>query len=158
MATRERSVGGLSSAGGRCRRGDPGSMKRTARRAGDPEGGGKRRELPGPDWASLLPEVLLRVFQHLPLLDRARASQVCRGWQLAFHLPELWRRFEFELGQPGATATTHPELIKQILKRHAGHLQYVSFKVRPRRLGLGRPRPCAASCPRAPNAGAGGLL
>ncbi|KAM3837280.1 F-box/LRR-repeat protein 3 isoform 2-T2 [Vipera latastei] len=127
MATRERSVGGLSST--RRRRGDPGSMKRTARRAGDPESGGERRVLPGPDWASLLPEVVLRVFQHLPLLDRARASQVCRGWQLAFHLPELWRRFEFELGQPGATATTHPELIKQILKRHAGHLQYVSFKV-----------------------------
>lgn len=157
MATRERSgggVGGLSS--GRRRRDDPGSMKRTARRAGDPEGGGKRRELPALDWASLLPEVLLRVFQHLPLLDRARASQVCRGWQRAFHLPELWRRFEFELGQPGVAAT-HPELIRQILKRHAGHLQYVSFKVSPGWWGPG-PLLSPASCPRAPNAGDGCLV
>uniref|UniRef100_A0A8C5SIR4 F-box domain-containing protein n=1 Tax=Laticauda laticaudata TaxID=8630 RepID=A0A8C5SIR4_LATLA len=139
MATRERGGGddgsrSLSSGrcGRRCRRDDPGSMKRAAaavaERTGDTEGESKRRGLPGLDWASLLPEVLLRVFQHLPLLDRARASQVCRGWQRAFHLPELWRRFEFELGQPGARAT-HPELIKQILKRHAGHLQFVSFKV-----------------------------
>ncbi|XP_070607438.1 F-box/LRR-repeat protein 3 isoform X2 [Erythrolamprus reginae] len=128
MATRERGGGarGFSSGRRRCC-----SMKRApaaAERPGDPEGRSKRRGLSGPDWASLLPEVLLRVFQYLPLLDRARASQVCRGWQRVFHLPELWRRFEFELSQLGARAT-HPELIKQILKRHAGHLQYVSFKV-----------------------------
>lgn len=133
MATRERGGGARGLSSGRCcRRDPPGSMKRAvvAERTGEDE----RRDLPVPDWASLLPEVLLRVFQHLPLLDRARASQVCRGWQRVFHLPELWRRFEFELGQPGARAT-HPELIKQILKRHAGHLQYVSFKVSESQVG-----------------------
>lgn len=136
MTTRQRGGGCRGLSTGRRRRDYPGSMKReaVAEQTGEPEDESKRRDLPGPDWASLLPEVLLRVFQHLPLLDRARASQVCRGWQRVFHLPELWRRFEFELGQPGARAT-HPELIKQILKRHAGHLQYVSFKVSESQVG-----------------------
>lgn len=46
-------------------------------------------------------------------------------------MPELWRCFEFELNQPASSylKATHPDLIKQIIKRHANHLQYVSFKV-----------------------------
>ncbi|XP_033003829.1 F-box/LRR-repeat protein 3 isoform X2 [Lacerta agilis] len=85
----------------------------------------------GPDWGSLIPDVLLQVFQYLPLLDRAHASQVCRVWNKVFHMPELWRYFEFELNQPATSylKATHPELIKQIIKRHSNHLQYVSFKV-----------------------------
>lgn len=59
------------------------------------------------------------------------SPQVCRGWNQAFHLPELWRCFEFELNQPASSylKATHPDLIKQIIKRHSNHLQYVSFKV-----------------------------
>lgn len=85
----------------------------------------------GPDWGSLIPDILLQVFQYLPLLDRAHASQVCRVWNKVFHMPELWRCFEFELNQPATSylKATHPELIKQIIKRHSNHLQYVSFKV-----------------------------
>lgn len=84
------------------------------------------------DWVRLPQEILLHIFQYLTLLDRAYASQVCRGWNQAFHLPELWRCFEFELNQPASSylKATHPELIKQIIKRHSNHLQYVSFKVR----------------------------
>ncbi|KTF73695.1 hypothetical protein cypCar_00042771, partial [Cyprinus carpio] len=84
-----------------------------------------------PDWARLPQEILLHIFQYLPLLDRAFASQVCRGWNEAFHMPELWRCFEFELNQPASSylKATHPDLIKQIIKRHSNHLQYVSFKV-----------------------------
>ncbi|KAJ7319917.1 hypothetical protein JRQ81_019428 [Phrynocephalus forsythii] len=83
------------------------------------------------DWGNLIPEIVLQVFQYLPLLDRARASQVCRKWNQVFHMPELWRCFEFELNQPATSylKATHPELIKQIIKRHSKHLQYVSFKV-----------------------------
>lgn len=83
------------------------------------------------NWARLPQELLLHVFQYLPLLDRAYASQVCRGWNQAFHMPELWRCFEFELNQPASSylKATHPDLIKQIIKRHSNHLQYVSFKV-----------------------------
>ncbi len=86
---------------------------------------------PDGDWARLPQELLLHVFQYLPLLDRAYASQVCRGWNQAFHMPELWRCFEFELNQPASSylKATHPDLIKQIIKRHSNHLQYVSFKV-----------------------------
>ncbi|XP_035629007.1 F-box/LRR-repeat protein 3 [Oncorhynchus keta] len=85
----------------------------------------------GFDWALLPQEILLNIFQFLPLLDRAYASQVCRGWNQAFHMPELWRCFEFELNQPASSylKATHPDLIKQIIKRHSNHLQYVSFKV-----------------------------
>lgn len=83
------------------------------------------------NWARLPQELLLHIFQYLPLLDRAYASQVCRGWNQAFHMPELWRCFEFELNQPASSylKATHPDLIKQIIKRHSNHLQYVSFKV-----------------------------
>ncbi|XP_058280300.1 F-box/LRR-repeat protein 3 isoform X2 [Hirundo rustica] len=83
-----------------------------------------------PDWANLLQDIILQVFQYLPLLDRAHASQVCRSWNQVFHMPDLWRCFEFELNQPATSnlTTTHPELIKQIIKRHSNHLQYVSFK------------------------------
>ncbi|KAL0191884.1 hypothetical protein M9458_014582, partial [Cirrhinus mrigala] len=82
------------------------------------------------DWGRLPEEILLQIFQYLPLLDRAFASQVCRGWNQAFHMPELWRCFEFELNQPASSylKATHPDLIKQIIKRHSNHLQYVSFK------------------------------
>uniref|UniRef100_A0A8C1SBI4 F-box domain-containing protein n=1 Tax=Cyprinus carpio TaxID=7962 RepID=A0A8C1SBI4_CYPCA len=40
----------------------------------------------GPGAPELLPEeILLQIFQYLPLLDRAFASQVCRGWNQTFH-------------------------------------------------------------------------
>ncbi|XP_060625430.2 F-box/LRR-repeat protein 3 isoform X2 [Anolis sagrei] len=89
------------------------------------------RDIPSADWGNLIPEIVLHIFQHLPLLDRAHASQVCRRWNQVFHMPELWRCFEFELNQPATSylKATHPELIKQIIKRHSNHLQYVSFKV-----------------------------
>ncbi|KAG7258933.1 hypothetical protein CRUP_036219 [Coryphaenoides rupestris] len=57
----------------------------------------------GCDWSRLPQEILLHIFQYLPLLDRAFASQVCRGWNEAFHMPELWRCFEFELNQPASS-------------------------------------------------------
>uniref|UniRef100_A0A673J005 F-box domain-containing protein n=1 Tax=Sinocyclocheilus rhinocerous TaxID=307959 RepID=A0A673J005_9TELE len=44
---------------------------------------------------SLPEEILLQIFQYLPLLDRAFASQVCRGWNQTFHMPELWRCFDW---------------------------------------------------------------
>nr|XP_033783081.1 F-box/LRR-repeat protein 21-like isoform X1 [Geotrypetes seraphini]XP_033783082.1 F-box/LRR-repeat protein 21-like isoform X1 [Geotrypetes seraphini]XP_033783083.1 F-box/LRR-repeat protein 21-like isoform X1 [Geotrypetes seraphini]XP_033783084.1 F-box/LRR-repeat protein 21-like isoform X1 [Geotrypetes seraphini]XP_033783085.1 F-box/LRR-repeat protein 21-like isoform X1 [Geotrypetes seraphini] len=83
------------------------------------------------DWGNLPHHVVLHVFQHLPLVDRARASSVCRRWNEVFHIPDLWRKFEFELNQPATSylKSTHPDLIQQIIKRHADHLQYVSFKV-----------------------------
>uniref|UniRef100_A0A8C6Z725 F-box domain-containing protein n=1 Tax=Nothoprocta perdicaria TaxID=30464 RepID=A0A8C6Z725_NOTPE len=41
--------------------------------------------------------VILRIFQFLPLVDRARASSVCRRWNETFHVPELWRSAVAEL-------------------------------------------------------------
>lgn len=86
---------------------------------------------PAEDWGNLPHHVVLQIFQHLSLVDRARASSVCRCWNDVFHTPDLWRRFEFELNQPATSylRSTHPDLIQQIIKRHAQHLQYVSFKV-----------------------------
>ncbi|XP_006899546.1 PREDICTED: F-box/LRR-repeat protein 21 [Elephantulus edwardii] len=83
------------------------------------------------DWGSLPHHVVLRIFQYLPLIDRARASSVCRRWNEVFHIPDLWRKFEFELNQSATSyfKSTHPDLIQQIIKKHAAHLQYVSFKV-----------------------------
>ena len=86
---------------------------------------------PAEDWGNLPHHVVLQIFQHLSLVDRARASSVCRCWNDVFHTPDLWRRFEFELNQPATSylRSTHPDLIQQIIKKHAQHLQYVSFKV-----------------------------
>ncbi|XP_077182882.1 F-box/LRR-repeat protein 21-like isoform X1 [Paroedura picta] len=83
------------------------------------------------DWGTLPHHVILQIFQFLPLVDRARASSVCRRWNEVFHIPDLWRKFEFELSQPATSylKSTHPDLIQQIIKKHADHLQYVSFKV-----------------------------
>lgn len=83
------------------------------------------------DWGTLPHHVILRIFQYLPLVDRARASSVCRRWNEVFHIPDLWRKFEFELNQSATSyfKSTHPDLIQQIIKKHAAHLQYVSFKV-----------------------------
>ncbi|XP_027402241.1 F-box/LRR-repeat protein 21 isoform X1 [Bos indicus] len=83
------------------------------------------------DWGNLPHHVVLRIFQYLPLIDRARASSVCRRWNEVFHIPDLWRKFEFELNQSATSYfnSTHPDLIQQIIKKHAAHLQYVSFKV-----------------------------
>ncbi|XP_059846392.1 F-box/LRR-repeat protein 3-like isoform X2 [Hypanus sabinus] len=83
------------------------------------------------DWGNLHYDLILHIFQYLPLVDRACASSVCRAWNEVFHMPELWRRFEFELNQPATSYlnSTHPDLIQQIIKKHADHLQYVSFKV-----------------------------
>ncbi|XP_056295391.1 F-box/LRR-repeat protein 3 isoform X2 [Pseudoliparis swirei] len=83
------------------------------------------------DWGNLPHHVVLQIFQHLSLVDRAKASSMCRCWNGVFHSPDLWRRFEFELNQPATSylRSTHPDLIQQIIKRHAQHLQYVSFKV-----------------------------
>lgn len=87
---------------------------------------------PKEDWGNLPHHIVLQIFQHLSLIDRARASSVCRCWNDVFHTPDLWRRFEFELNQPATSylRSTHPDLIQQIIKKHAQHLQYVSFKVR----------------------------
>ncbi|KAM4819621.1 F-box/LRR-repeat protein 21 isoform 2-T3 [Thomomys bottae] len=86
---------------------------------------------PAADWGGLPHHVMLQVFQYLSLIDRARASSVCRQWNEVFHIPDLWRKFEFELNQSATSyfQSTHPDLIQQIIKRHAAHLQYVSFKV-----------------------------
>lgn len=70
-------------------------------------------------------------------------------------MPELWRCFEFELNQPASSylKATHPDLIKQIIKRHSNHLQYVSFKVgaqfkagAKRELGSDVPLTCLFTC------------
>lgn len=102
------------------------------------------------DWGNLPHHVVLQIFQHLSLVDRARASSVCRGWNDVFHTPDLWRRFEFELNQPATSylRSTHPDLIQQIIKKHAQHLQYVSFKVRASLLSpISSPlSPCPGPC------------
>lgn len=94
-------------------------------------GASRLPQAPPMDWASLPHHIVLQIFQHLSLVDRARASSVCRCWNDVFHTPALWRRFEFELNQPATSylRSTHPDLIQQIIKKHAQHLQYVSFKV-----------------------------
>lgn len=95
-------------------------------------GASRLPQAPTLDWGSLPHHIVLHIFQHLSLVDRARASSACRCWNDVFHTPDLWRRFEFELNQPATSylRSTHPDLIQQIIKKHAQHLQYVSFKVR----------------------------
>ncbi|XP_004686804.1 PREDICTED: F-box/LRR-repeat protein 21 [Condylura cristata] len=83
------------------------------------------------DWGSLPHHVVLHIFQYLPLIDRARASSVCKTWNEVFHIPDLWRKFEFELNQSTISyfKSSHPDLIQQIIKEYSAHLQYVIIKV-----------------------------
>ncbi|CAH1267371.1 FBXL3 [Branchiostoma lanceolatum] len=83
------------------------------------------------DWSNMPAEILTHIFQFLPLWDRARASLVCRLWNKTFHLPELWQTFTFEFNNPNTShfKSTPPQLIRQVLRDHAHHLQSVSFKV-----------------------------
>ncbi|KAK2506200.1 hypothetical protein MC885_007950 [Smutsia gigantea] len=83
------------------------------------------------DWRTLPYHVVLRIFQYLPLIDQARTSSVCKRWNEVFHIPDLWRKFEFEPNQSATSyfKSTHPNHIQQIIKKHAAHLQYVSFKI-----------------------------
>lgn len=126
----KRMKGGEEDSGGSSSSGSPEVCKKV-RTGEDEEAAAVACESTESNWARLPQELLLHIFQYLPLLDRAFASQVCREWNEAFHMPELWRCFEFELNQPASSylKATHPDLIKQIIKRHSNHLQYVSFKV-----------------------------
>lgn len=114
----------------------PEACKKVRTQASEESEAAGASDAPVSDWARLPQELLLHIFQYLPLLDRAYASQVGRRWNQTFHMPELWRCFEFELNQPASSylKATHPDLIKQIIKRHSNHLQYVSFKVRAEQL------------------------
>uniref|UniRef100_A0A673KTS4 F-box domain-containing protein n=1 Tax=Sinocyclocheilus rhinocerous TaxID=307959 RepID=A0A673KTS4_9TELE len=58
-------------------------------------------------WGSLPHHVVLHIFQYLSLVDRDRASSVCRRWNHVFHIPDLWRRFEFELNQSATSYQVH---------------------------------------------------
>lgn len=84
------------------------------------------------DWGNLPHHVVLQLFQHPSLVDQARASSVGHRWNDVFHTPDLWWRFEFEHNQPATSylCSIHPDLIQQIIKKHAQHLHYVSFKVK----------------------------
>uniref|UniRef100_A0A672RFG2 F-box domain-containing protein n=1 Tax=Sinocyclocheilus grahami TaxID=75366 RepID=A0A672RFG2_SINGR len=61
-------------------------------------------------WGDLPHHVVLHIFQYLSLVDRARASSVCHRWNHIFHIPDLWRRFEFELNQPMASTKAYTNL------------------------------------------------
>uniref|UniRef100_G3Q2A4 F-box domain-containing protein n=1 Tax=Gasterosteus aculeatus aculeatus TaxID=481459 RepID=G3Q2A4_GASAC len=82
------------------------------------------------DWGNLPHHVILQIFQSLSLVEQARASGA-EGRE-RFPTSDLWRRFEFDLNQPATSylRSTHPDLIQQIFKKHAQHLQNVSFKVK----------------------------
>lgn len=47
-------------------------------------------------WANL-PDILLeRIFSHLTIRERFYASLVCKTWNRAFYLPNVWSRFVLE--------------------------------------------------------------
>lgn len=48
------------------------------------------------DWANLPELVLEQVYRSLNMGERYQASQVCRNWYYAFHLPAAWHTFEFD--------------------------------------------------------------
>ncbi|XP_013785747.1 F-box/LRR-repeat protein 3-like isoform X2 [Limulus polyphemus] len=83
------------------------------------------------DWTELPSLALLLIFKHLTLYERARAAQVCCSWQKIYHMPQLWQSFDFVIAHPqwSSLQPTPPALIHYILKHHAQHLRFVTFKV-----------------------------
>ncbi|XP_070552508.1 F-box/LRR-repeat protein 21-like [Ptychodera flava] len=83
------------------------------------------------DWGSLPSVILIKIYKVLSLVERARASLVCRHWNEIYHSAELWHTFEFEFNKDATSyfKSTPPELVKQVLQQHVHHLKYVSLKV-----------------------------
>lgn len=50
-------------------------------------------------WEYLPLDILVKIYSFLNFWDRARASRVCSHWNSVFHIPELWRKFDFEVTQ-----------------------------------------------------------
>jgi len=50
-----------------------------------------------PDWSVLPSEILLTVFELLPVGDIGRVAKVCRTWNQVSQFPQLWQEFEFVL-------------------------------------------------------------
>lgn len=84
-----------------------------------------------PNWKNLPSFVLLLVFKHLQIYDRAQAARVCQHWYRVYQVPQLWQSFEFIISQPQRSSLqpTSPALIRYILNQHAKHLRFVTFKV-----------------------------
>ncbi|KAJ8028624.1 F-box/LRR-repeat protein 3 [Holothuria leucospilota] len=82
-------------------------------------------------WEKLPSNVLVRVYSFLNFWDRARASTVCCHWNSVFHLPELWRRFDFEVTQETTSymKSTPRGLVRQVLHQHKDHLRFVSISI-----------------------------
>ncbi|XP_077983980.1 F-box/LRR-repeat protein 3-like [Glandiceps talaboti] len=83
------------------------------------------------DWSSLPSVILIKIFKLLSLLERARASMICKNWNEVYHSPDLWRSFEFEFNKEDTSyfKSTPPDLVKTVLQQHTHHLKYVSLKV-----------------------------
>lgn len=82
-------------------------------------------------WEYLPSHLLAKVFSYLNFWDRARASTLCSHWNEVFHMPELWRHFDFEVTQETTSylKSTPKGLIRQVMKQHKEHLRFVSISV-----------------------------
>ncbi|XP_072039883.1 F-box/LRR-repeat protein 3-like [Amphiura filiformis] len=82
-------------------------------------------------WATLPVLILTKIYEYLPILDKAHAAKTCRHWNQTYHLPELWRKFEFNISNCDTSyfKGTPKSLVKQVLMEHSQHLRYVTIKV-----------------------------
>ena len=68
--------------------------------------------------SSLLPELLVKIFQHLTLDEKIRAAQVCNSWRSVVYAKELWKNHVFHFDLEKLTQSQ----ISTISKRGVGRI------------------------------------
>lgn len=77
---------------------------------------------------SLPVEILVKIFLHLPRVDRFHLGLTCKALMQIFYSPLLWKSFTFIFCSPDSRRTkpTSEKMIKKILS--GGHLRFASIK------------------------------
>ena len=83
----------------------------------------QRAELANEAWGSLPDTILTQIFFHLNVVDRCKASCVCRHWMHCIEIPLLWRKFSCGFFLP-----TQGNIIK-CLKKYGRHVRDLSIEL-----------------------------
>ncbi|RUS71202.1 hypothetical protein EGW08_021038 [Elysia chlorotica] len=80
-------------------------------------------ELSNDAWASLPDTILTQIFAHLNVVDRCKASCVCRHWLHCVEIPLLWRKFNCGFFFPSERNVIN------CLKRYGCHVKELSIEL-----------------------------
>ena len=68
-------------------------------------------------WATLVPEVLVKIFGYLSSKNRIQAALVCRDWRDAVYVPVLWAKTDVRVRAERLTESTISWLADRRVRR-----------------------------------------